>query len=162
MSARWQAYLKPRLGDTFTTPGDRWSQREDQLLISLHIGGEGFIEIAQKIPNRSWEACKKRWHQLKHRRPEMVKRWTIAEEKTLVSLFNTLGPRWHIISKEIPGRSLRACEQHYYRRTCGGKVEASGPSREDWPSHWDSKFLVHRLLILLRKDQANKSRCSRL
>ncbi|CAD6574114.1 MAG: hypothetical protein ASARMPREDX12_006386 [Alectoria sarmentosa] len=138
VSARWVDYLKTHLEDTFTAPGYRWSQREDQLLISLHVAGEGFAEIAQKIPNRSESGCKRRWHKIKDCRPELLKRWTILEEKTLVSLFNTLGPRWHGIAKELPGRTHQACEKHYYERTCSGKVGASGPSREDWISHWDN------------------------
>lgn len=161
VSTRWVDYLKTRLEDTFTAPKYRWSQREDQLLISLHVAGEGFAEIAQKIPTRSETGCKRRWYQIKGCRPGSRKRWTTLEEQTLVSLYNTLGPRWHAIAKELPGRTHHACQKRYYEPTFSGKVGASGPSREDWISHWDSEFHVHRLLILLRKDRANKLRCSR-
>lgn len=162
VAARWNNHLqKRRLEDTFTASENRWSQQEDQLLVSLHIAGEKFAEIAQKIPNRSVSSCRTRWQKLVGCRPELLKRWTILEKNTLESLFNILGPRWHDIAKELPGRTHQACERHYYHELdCGDKVEASGPSREDWISHWNSEFLVHRLLILLRKDQANKSRCS--
>lgn len=142
-SARWNDYLKPRLADSFTIPGNLWSQREDELLVSLHIAGDGFIEIAQKIPNRSENSCKKRWHRLKTCRPELRRRWTIIEEKTLVSLFRMLGPRWHEIAKELPGPTHRACEQHYYNPTCGGEVGAGSPSQDSRTSRWDSEFCVH-------------------
>lgn len=158
VSRRWYNHLKSSHEDTLTVRSQNWSQREEQLLVSLHTAGESFAQIAQKISNRSREACQARWHQIKPHRHEL-KRWTRAEDKTLVSLFSTLGPRWYNIAKELPGRSSRACRNRYYRRTCDKEYEANGPSRKEWISHWESKFpCVQQLSTLLRKDQANKIR----
>ena len=146
---RWQNYLKPRLD----VPSRKWSQREAQLLVSLHGAGETFIKIAQKIPNRSAYSCQGRWWKLKGCRPELRRRWTTLEKTTVVSVFNTLGPRWHDIAEELPGRTHNACKDIISELACGGKVGASGPLPDDWISHWDSEFLVHGLLILLQKDK---------
>lgn len=143
---RYFKVLRPRLQDNSipqsqhsNLPPGTWSQGEHELLVSLRAAGKSWAEIARKIPNRSLVACERHWvyyrRQCGSGRP---KRWTEQEKETLVSLANTIGPRWFEIAKMFPGRTECACE-HIYKDYRGEEDGTSGPSREDWMCHWDSK-----------------------
>ena len=157
VSRRWTKCLETRVQRRHG-----WSEEEDQLLIDLHRAGEGWAEIAQKIPNRSKTVCTSRWQNLARRRPGLTRggrwkcRWTRLEKEKLVSLVNAIGPRFSDIATELPGRTAEACELSYprFRAEISG---TSGLSREDWLSSWDSNLLFRISRISLKIDQANES-----
>ncbi len=123
--------------------GERWSQWEDHLLVSLRTAGKSWVEITQSIPNRSVDALKGRVRYA-YRCLDNKNSWTELEKEILVSLVNAIGPRWQDIEKEMPGRTAKACILQY--EWCRGEgYKTGGPSPADWKNYWDSESLAHRL-----------------
>ncbi|KAF7310561.1 hypothetical protein HMN09_00598900 [Mycena chlorophos] len=115
----------------------RWTPHEDQLLyaaVARFTEHDNWKSVAQLIPNRSNKACRKRWlHSLS---PNIKKSgWTDAEDRLLVDLFNTHGPKWALIARFIEGRTDDACSKRYR--------EALDPtlSKAEWTPAEDAKLL---------------------
>ena len=85
-----------------------WNQEEDQVLRSLRESGKTFIEIAEKLPNRTRYACEHRFDLIRQDPPKRMPRWEEWEERLLVSgYFARLS--WEEISRGITGRTRIAC-----------------------------------------------------
>nr|GAT43657.1 predicted protein [Mycena chlorophos] len=115
----------------------RWTPHEDQLLyaaVARFTEHDNWKSVAELIPNRSNKACRKRWlHSLS---PTIKKSgWTDAEDRLLVDLFNTHGPKWALIARFIEGRTDDACSKRYR--------EALDPtlSKAEWTPAEDAKLL---------------------
>ncbi len=122
--------------------GEKWSQWEDHLLVSLRTAGKSWVEITQSIPNRSVDALKGRVRYA-YRCLDNKNSWTELEKEMLVSLVNAIGPRWQDIEKEMPGRTAKPCRDRYAMFR-GEEYETGGPSPADWMNYWDSESLAHR------------------
>ncbi|PPQ92695.1 hypothetical protein CVT25_014002 [Psilocybe cyanescens] len=92
-----------------------WTEEEDLLLrqaVALFGENDNWKKVAYSIPGRTNKACRKRWlHSLQ---PNVKKTaWTPSEDKMLVDLFETYGPKWSAIARQIPGRTDDACSKRY-------------------------------------------------
>lgn len=84
-----------------------WTAEEDVLLCKAvgTIGPRNWSQVAQLVPGRIGKQCRERWrNQL---RPSIKKdtKWTRMEDLVLHQGISTLGHRWSLISKAIPGRT---------------------------------------------------------
>jgi len=87
----------------------RWKPVQDNILIDgLASGVNKWPCIAKLIPGKSAIECRERWETYLE---GFLKegRWSKEEDQQLVRAFNRWGDCWHKISREIPGRSDRAC-----------------------------------------------------
>jgi myb proto-oncogene protein/Myb-like DNA-binding protein BAS1 len=114
-----------------------WTDEEDELLrqgVAEHGDTDHWKTIASSIPGRSNKSCRKRWlHSLQ---PNVKKSaWTPDEDKLLIELFMTYGPRWSTIARQILGRTDDACSKRYR--------EALNPNlkKEDWTPEEDEKLI---------------------
>ncbi|KAH9487048.1 Transcription factor MYB3R-4 [Psilocybe cubensis] len=120
-----------------------WTEEEDQLLRQAvaHYGeNDNWKKVAEGIPGRTNKACRKRWlHSLQ---PNVKKTaWTPDEDKMLVDLHESYGPKWSAIARQIPGRTDDACSKRYR--------EALDPSlKKDQWTHEEDVLLMetyHRI-----------------
>nr|AXB87526.1 MYB transcription factor 20 [Pleurotus ostreatus] len=117
--------------------GRPWSAEEDSLLkaaVDAHGENDNWKIIAQAVPGRSNKACRKRWlHSLS---PTVKKSaWTQAEDQKLLDCYNSLGPRWSAIARQIPGRTDDACSKRYR--------EALNPNlrKDEWTPEEDKQLV---------------------
>jgi myb proto-oncogene protein len=83
-----------------------WTEEEDQQLKALVIehGAKGWNYIASMLSGRIGKQCRERWHN--HLDPNITKnKWTLEEDKRLMSLFMAYGKKWSLIAKHMPGRT---------------------------------------------------------
>lgn len=70
----------------------------------IEHGAKGWNFIASKLPGRVGKQCRERWHN--HLDPSIVKnKWSLDEDKKLMSLFLQFGKKWSLIAKHMPGRT---------------------------------------------------------
>ncbi|TCD61575.1 hypothetical protein EIP91_008230 [Steccherinum ochraceum] len=117
--------------------GTPWTADEDNLLrqaVDIHGQCDNWKLVAASVPGRTNKACRKRWlHSLS---PSIKKTaWTQEEDKILVDLFQSHGPKWSVIARKIPGRTDDACSKRYR--------EALDPSlkKDDWTHNEDYHLL---------------------
>ena len=121
-----------------------WTSEELSTLEHLRAGGSNWDEINPKIPGHSLNACRMQWYKetegiqsCRPRRP--VDYWSAEETDTLITLYNTIGPRWEEIWKYIPGRTELACKGYFYE--FGIKEEGVGDApSEYWIDYFMSKL----------------------
>ncbi|KAJ7807497.1 Homeodomain-like protein, partial [Mycena olivaceomarginata] len=93
----------------------RWNASEDELLtcaVSTHGKPVDWKTVAQAVPGRTNKACRKRW--LNSLSPILKKStWTPAEDRLLIDLYTTNGPKWSIIAEKILRRTDDACSKRY-------------------------------------------------
>ncbi|KAJ6626862.1 hypothetical protein B0H10DRAFT_460906 [Mycena sp. CBHHK59/15] len=114
-----------------------WTKAEDFLLIrAVSNFGEhdNWKTVAQAVPGRTNKACRKRWlHSLS---PAVKKSaWTPSEDRLLVELYGTYGPKWSAIARQIRGRTDDACSKRYR--------EALDPNlkKDEWTPDEDAKLM---------------------
>lgn len=86
--------IKVLIREGLLPPGDRrpWTRREDALLVRLRARGATAADIASKLPSRSSRAIELRSARLieagvvARRGPKSRRRWTSADDRTLVKL----------------------------------------------------------------------------
>ncbi|KAJ7761294.1 transcription factor, Myb superfamily, partial [Mycena olivaceomarginata] len=92
-----------------------WTASEDELLtcaVSTHGKPVDWKTVAQAVPGRTNKSCRKRW--LNSLSPILKKStWTPAEDRLLIDLYTTNGPKWSIIAEKILGRTDDACSKRY-------------------------------------------------
>ncbi|KAF8905463.1 hypothetical protein CPB84DRAFT_1960391 [Gymnopilus junonius] len=120
-----------------------WSEEEDLLLrqaVALYGENDNWKTVALSIPGRTNKACRKRWlHSLQ---PSIKKSaWTPFEDSMLIELYETLGPKWSAIARQIPGRTDDACSKRYR--------EALDPNlkKDQWTPEEDELLLETRARI---------------
>ena len=100
--------------DTHRRKQRNWSEREEELLLSLRAGGKAWDKISKTLRGRGIEACKKRYVCIRHRNGHQEScngsSWTKAEVKDLIFLVKKNGRKWSKIAKSFPGRSPEACK----------------------------------------------------
>ena len=100
---------------TAPSPG-HWTKREDDMLRSLieEHGNTDWKVVASFLPGRTESACQNRWQKVLKvgltRGP-----WTDDEDKKLMQLVETFGPRkWSAIAEELPGRIGKQCRERWH------------------------------------------------
>ena len=94
-------------------PKSKFSTEEDALLTQLvsQYGENDFDRIAKYMPNRNSRQCKDRW--INYLSPAVCRTpWSEEEDAQLYQLFNTLGPKWVKIAKEL-GRTDTNVKNRY-------------------------------------------------
>ena len=66
------------------------------------------------MEGRTDQQCMGRWR--RHLDPSVKKdAWTDPEDKKLMSLHDSLGPRWSNISKMLTGRTAQQCRARWFQ-----------------------------------------------
>jgi len=146
---RWSKILKPGL-----VKGP-WTPSEDDLLkkfISEH-GPGNWSKCAGLIPGRSGKQCRERWHNALS--PEVKKgNWDRSEDALIYQMYLTLGPKWTLIAKYLPGRTENSIKNRFYShlRKVKGELKKSSKCNEE-----KLIFLMQRTKQLQEVIEAMKS-----
>ena len=141
-SSQWSRWFKS------TDLDDPWTAEDLALLQYLRSQGSSWDDISKEIPGHSSNACRTHWYKetegiqgplLESRRGESCVLWSAREVETLVSLFNTIGPRYEEICKHLPGRTAWACQRHL-RLTRPKEDRVGGPPSKFWKDFFASKL----------------------
>ena len=90
------------------------SPRPSQLAKLYEQHGQRWAEIARHLEGRTDQQCMGRWR--RHLDPSVKKdAWTDPEDKKLMSLHESLGPRWSNISKMLTGRTAQQCRARWFQ-----------------------------------------------
>jgi len=94
---------------------EKWTAEEDAQLAKLYEQhGQRWAEIARHLEGRTDQQCMGRWR--RHLDPSVKKdAWTDPEDKKLMSLHDSLGPRWSNISKMLTGRTAQQCRARWFQ-----------------------------------------------
>ena len=83
-----------------------WKPNEDELLRTavMKHGSGSWSSVAAMVPGRVPKQCRERWVNILS--PSITKKkWTEEEDRKILELFYTYGPRWAFIAQRIPGRN---------------------------------------------------------
>lgn len=140
-TARWWKYFRS------TDLDDPWTAEDLALLQDLRSQGSSWRDISKAIPGHSTNACKTHWYKetegiqgtlLEYGRGATCVPWSTQEVETLVSLYNTIGPRYQEICKHLPGRTAFACQSCLLK--CTKEDGVGGPPSEFWKDFFASKL----------------------
>lgn len=118
-----------------------WISEDLTTLTKLRAGGEDWDRISQELCGHSSNACRTQWYKETggiQGSSHCQEKWAADEIDTLIALYNTIGPRWHEISKHIPGRTANACLNCFCRYGKNLDSVGEGPS-EYWKEYLMSK-----------------------
>jgi len=104
---RWAKVLKPGLKK------GPWTTEEDAHLTQLvQSGEENWTDIAGSISGRTSKQCRERWF---HHLDPSIKRspYTEEEDALIMSIHNTLGSKWALIARQLPGRTGEAVKTRF-------------------------------------------------
>lgn len=106
---RWRHKVNPAIKK------EKWTAEEDAQLAKLYEQhGQRWAEIARHLEGRTDQQCMGRWR--RHLDPSVKKdAWTDPEDKKLMSLHDSLGPRWSNISKMLTGRTAQQCRARWFQ-----------------------------------------------
>lgn len=99
---RWDRVLRP------DRMKGQWLPEEDEKLVQLIAQGlPNWGQISKIMEGRSSKQCRERW--INYLDPSLKHTpWTEEEDRLLMQLQATLGNRWSMIARDIPGRSENA------------------------------------------------------
>lgn len=83
-----------------------FTSNEDELLkmIAWRYGAKNWILIASMIPGKTARQCRDRY--MNYLAPGLChSEWTVEEDDLLKKLYKEHGPKWSLISKQLPNRS---------------------------------------------------------
>ena len=120
-----------------------WTSEEGALLETLRWRGSAWDEISQELPRHTSNACRTQWYKVTEgiQSPSshpVANFWSAEEVEVLVSLYNTIGPRWQEICKHIPGRTWTACHSRLYE--CTEEDGLGGPPSQFWQDFFMSEL----------------------
>lgn len=123
---------------------NNWTEDEDEMLSRLQkqIGNKWSI-IARHIPGRTGQQCAQRW---RHKvNPEINRdKWTVEEDRVLLTMYNQYPGKWAQIASALPGRTDQQCMGRYLRHL------DPNIKRDLWCAEEDEK------LISLKQDHGTK------
>ena len=110
---------------SFTQQDKPWTSEEIAVLTQLRAEGNDWDDISQKVPGHPSNACRTQWYKetegiggkQRIHGSSHPGRWSAEEVDTLVTLFNTIGPRWEEICKYFPGRTACACYATFNKKS---------------------------------------------
>lgn len=127
---RWKKSLKPGLQK------GHWDASEDALLLDLVQGNGSAIEksdwqrISERIPGRNAKQCRERW--FLNLDPSINRGpWTPEEDAKLVSLQQSLGGKWSLMAKSLPGRTENAVKTRFH------SLQRQAVRARGWQRHED-------------------------
>lgn len=105
---RWNFALSPKIKK------GRWSKEEDLILLKgIEEHGRGKWSLI-KVPGRTDAQIRERFENVLN--PDLNRGpWSEAERKLLKSLVESIGPKWSIISQELPNRTDNMCVREWKR-----------------------------------------------
>ncbi len=122
-----------------------WTSEEVALIADLRREGNDWDEISKELPGHTTNACRTQWY----KETESIQgpsnhqgnndTWSAEEQGVLISLYNTIGPRWEEIRKHIPGRTETACRS-FFKIKCWKEHGVGGPPSEYWEEFFMSKL----------------------
>jgi hypothetical protein len=107
---RWKKVLRPGL-----VKGPWTKEEDDELTLQWNSGNRKWSNIATKLPGRMGKQCRERW--MNHLDPSINKSaWTEHETRTLMDAQKTLGNRWTVLAKLLPGRSENSVKNAFHSK----------------------------------------------
>lgn len=84
----------------------KFTEDEDQLILSMYVtqGIKDWKKIAKKLYKRTARQCRERYNHYLATEPKQDE-WTKEEDDTLLSQYQSFGPKWTLIAKQLPGRT---------------------------------------------------------
>ena len=80
-----------------------WTEAEDKAL-QEQVQENGTCKWSQcGIPGRNNKQCRERWVNVLS--SSKKREWTVGEDRQIMSYYITQGPKWHVLSQKLPGRS---------------------------------------------------------
>ena len=96
-----------------------WSPEDDKKLkasVAAHSDGHErlpWLAIAQDIPGKSSMQCRQRWQAVD---PNLFRGpWSALEDEVVISMQATVGNKWVMIARKLPGRSGTAVSNRWTR-----------------------------------------------
>lgn len=92
----------------------KFTEDEDQLILSMYVqqGIHDWKKIAKKLYKRTARQCRERYNHYLANEPKQDE-WTSEEDSILLNQYNIYGPKWTLISKELPGRTSINAKNRY-------------------------------------------------
>ena len=109
IAARWEKCLNPKI-----TKGP-FTDEEDDIVRKFveENGPRNWPKLAEILKVRSSKQCRERW--CNHLDPNIFHDpWTPEEDYTIFKLYTSIGPKWSVISKYVPGRPDNSVKNRYY------------------------------------------------
>ena len=146
VAARWEKCIDPAITKGPFTP-------EEDALITEFVkknGPRSWPRITQLIPSRSSKQCRERW--FNHLDPNVNKQaWTAEEDETIFNQYQSIGSKWSLIAKMVPGRTDNAVKNRWNSSISKRLSQDSSGNTILLP---DSSKRTHKQKKL--KDKANK------
>ena len=137
-----QPYVQ-RIDDPDRRVKSKFTAEEDAKLKDLvaKYGEKSWKIVSKEMPNRNSRQCRERWKN--YLSPTVSqKAWDDDDDEILVQEYQTHGPRWNVIAKKFPGRSVNNVRNRWLKlarrmRKTGRKPDPAPPAPRESKSPFD-------------------------